>query len=162
MRLIGNMGFVNVFRRDRGFLFDANFKRVKSNYSQLKSILPNILGNSLPSHFSKLGTFNLSGLVKVTPDHIDTTLEVESEIGTTISDLQLTNIKNIDTAVYSGEVEFVDVDLGSFANNPKLGKVSLKADVSGSGFKIDNINTSFVGTVYSIYFNGYSLSLIHI
>ena len=156
MRLVGDMGFVNAITRGRGFLFDADFERVTSNYSQLKSILPNILGKSLPSHFKKLGDFDLSGLVNLTPDRMDATLTVVSEIGTTISDLQLTNIGDIDNASYSGEVEFIELDLGVFANNPDLGKVSLRADVDGGGFTVDNINTTILGNVSSITFKGYT------
>lgn len=162
MKIKGDMGFVNSFNLNRGFLFDADLENVTSNYYQLKSILPNVLGKKLPSSFSKLGTFNLEGLVRVTPDQMDATLSVKSEIGTIISDLQLTNISNIEEAVYGGEVEFVDLDLGKFAENDKLGKVSLRADVNGSGFNVDNINTTIIGTISKVDFNGYSYKNLNV
>lgn len=155
MKIIGNMGFVNAIKTSRGFVFDADLENVTANYFQLKSVLPNLLGKSLPSEFQRLGNFTLQGLVKVTPEQMDATLSVNSEIGNTISDLQLTNIDNIDEASYVGEVEFVDFDLGVFANDPILGKISLKADVNGSGFNVDNINTIIIGKVSSLQFNNY-------
>ncbi len=155
MRIVGNMGFVNAIKTSRGFVFDADLDNVTSNYYQLKSVLPNLLGRTLPTEFQRLGNFTLKGIVRVTPEQMDATLTVDSEIGTTISDLQLTNIDNIDEAEYVGEVEFQDFDLGIFANDPVLGKISLKADVNGSGFNVDNINTIIIGKVSSLFFNEY-------
>ncbi len=156
MKIIGDMGFVNAIKTSRGFVFDADIDNLTSNYSQLKSVLPNLLGKSLPSEFQRLGDFTLQGLVRITPEQMDATVSVESEIGTTISDLQLTNIDNIDDASYVGEIEFKDFDLGVFANDPVLGKISLKADVNGSGFNVDNISTIVIGKVSSLEFNKYN------
>ncbi|CAL2084722.1 translocation and assembly module TamB [Tenacibaculum sp. 190524A02b] len=155
MRIVGDLGFVNAIKTDRGFVFDADLKDVTANYYQLKSVLPNLLGKTLPSEFHKLGNFTMSGLVKITPEQMEATLNVDSEIGTTISDLQLTNIDNIDEAAYVGEIEFKDFDIGVFANDPLLGKISLRADVNGSGFNIDNINTTIIGKVSSLEFKEY-------
>ncbi len=155
MRIIGNMGFVNAIKTSRGFVFDADLDKVTANYHQLKSVLPNLLGKSLPSEFQRLGNFTMQGIIRVTPEQMDATLSVDSEIGTTISDLQLTNIDNIDEATYVGEVEFKDFDLGVFTNDPILGKISLKADVNGSGFNVDNINTIIIGKVSALTFNQY-------
>ncbi len=155
MKIIGDLGFVNALNTDRGFVFDADIKNVTANYYQLKSVLPNLLGRTLPSEFQRLGNFTMIGLVKVTPDQMEATLTVNSDIGTTISDLQLTNIDNIDFANYEGEVVFDNFDVGIFANDPLLGKISLSADVRGSGFDVDNISTSILGTVSSLEFNGY-------
>lgn len=162
MKVKGDMGFVNAVDTGRGFLFDADLKNVTANYSQMKGILPNVLGKKLPKGFSKFGTFNLSGIIKLTPDQMNATLSVGSEIGTTISDLQLTNISNIEEAVYGGEVEFINLDLGKFSENPNLGKVSLKADVNGSGFNVDNVNTTIIGTISSVDFRGYNYKNLNV
>ena len=42
----GDMGFVNSFNSKRGFIFDADLSQVSSNYNQLKSLLPNVLGKT--------------------------------------------------------------------------------------------------------------------
>lgn len=155
MRIIGDLGFVNALNTNRGFVFDADIKNVTANYFQLRNVLPNLLGKKLPTEFQRLGNFTMYGLVKVTPDQMEATLTVNSEIGTTVSDLQLTNIDNIDNATYIGEVELRGFDLGVFANDPLLGKISLKADVNGSGFDVDNVNTIIIGKVSSVEFNKY-------
>ncbi|WP_233188530.1 hypothetical protein [Tenacibaculum sp. SG-28] len=156
MKIIGDFGFVNVLNKERGFVFDANLKNVTSNYFQLRNVLPNLIGKSLPSEFKRLGYFTMTGLLKVTPVQMDATLSVTSEIGAIVSDLQLINVNSVDNASYSGEVEFDGFDVGVFTNDPKFGKLSLKADVNGSGFKIENINTTIIGNVESLDFNGYT------
>ncbi|WP_408024435.1 translocation/assembly module TamB domain-containing protein [Tenacibaculum sediminilitoris] len=155
MRIIGNMGFVNAVKTSRGFVFDADLANLTANHSQLRNVLPNLLGRNLPTEFQRLGNFTLNGIVKVTPEQMDATISVKSEIGTAISDLQLTNIDNIDEAEYTGEIEFKNFDLGVFANDPVLGTVSLKADVNGSGFNVENVNTIIIGKVSSLHFNEY-------
>ncbi len=155
MKIIGDMGFVNVLNLKRGFIFDADLDNVTSNYYQLKSVLPNLLGKTLPRELNRLGNFTMSGLTKITPDQIDATLTVNSDIGNIISDLQLTDIENIDNASYEGEVIFQDFDVGIFANDSIVGKMSMTADVNGSGFDVENINTTLIGKVSSLEFNGY-------
>ncbi|WGH76555.1 translocation/assembly module TamB domain-containing protein [Tenacibaculum tangerinum] len=155
MRIIGDLGFVNAVKTSRGFVFDADLDNLTANYHQLRSVLPNLMGKTLPTEFQRLGNFTLKGMVKVTPQQMDATISVKSEIGTAISDLQLMNIDAIDKADYTGEIEFRDFDLGVFANDPLLGTVSLKADVNGSGFNVENINTILIGKISSLHFNNY-------
>ena len=160
LKILGDLSFVNAVSYNRGFIFEGNLSSLSATHYELKSILPNVLGNTLPSEFDKLGKFNLKGYVKVTPDQIEAIVDVSSEIGSTISDLQITNIDDIDYAAYDGEIEFNDFHIGKFFNNPLFGKISLKGDVKGSGFKLDNINTSFIGDVSKIELKGYSYNNI--
>ncbi|WP_299625616.1 translocation/assembly module TamB [uncultured Tenacibaculum sp.] len=156
MVIRGDMGFVNSFNSERGFLFDADLERVSSNYNQLKSILPNVLGKTLPTTFKRIGNFSVSGLLKLTPEQMDATLNLDSDLGSTVSDLQLTNIDEIDNATYDGVIEFIDFNIGKFAENDDFKNVSLKADVHGSGFNVDNINSSIIGKVSKLDFRGYT------
>lgn len=162
MRFKGDMAFLNSFKPQRGFVFETHMNYIKSNYNQLKGILPNVLGKTMPTEFKKLGNFTITGLIKVTPEQMDATLTVNSEIGGTISDLQLTNIDDIDNAEYNGEVEFVDLDLAVLLGDELLGKTSLKADVQGSGFTAENLNTSLIGEISKIDFKGYTYQNLNI
>lgn len=156
MSFRGNTSFINSFNSERGFIFNSNIKKLTSNYKQLKSILPNVLGKTIPTQFKRLGDFTLQGLVKVTSKQIDATLNVKSEIGNFNSDLELTDIADIDNAEYVGDVEFIHFDLGKLINDPLLGKISLKTDVQGTGFNVNNINTSIIGRVMEVDFKGYT------
>ena len=156
MKIIADLGFKNALSSQRGFEFTGDLENVTASYNQLKRVLPNLLGKTLPTEFSRLGKFTLSGRTLITPEKMDAVIDVDSEIGTIISDLELTNIDDIDLASYSGEVEFQDFNIGKFVNDPILGKVTLSGDVNGSGFKVENINTSIIGKIENLEFNGYN------
>ncbi len=155
IKIEGNLSFVNAVSQERGFVFEGNLKTLSATYQNLKNILPNVLGNNLPSEFNKLGVFDLKGYIRVTPDQIQAEIEIKSQIGSAISDLQITNIDNIDYAVYDGVIQLTDFNIGTFFNDPLFGTVSLKGKVKGSGFKLDNINTAFNGKISKIKFKGY-------
>ena len=155
IKIEGDLSFVNAVSQERGFVFEGNLKTLSATYQNLKNILPNVLGNNLPSEFNKLGVFDLKGYIRVTPDQIQAEIEIKSQIGSAISDLQITNIDNIDYAVYDGVIQLTDFNIGTFFNDPLFGTVSLKGKVKGSGFKLDNINTAFNGKISKIKFKGY-------
>ncbi len=162
MKIVGNLKFKNAVDYEDGFIFEGDLKNVTANYFQLKNILPNILGNTLPSEFKRLGNFTLFGKTKITTEKMDANLTIKSAIGTTISNLSLTNINNIDYANYNGEIEFVDFNLGTFIENPLLGKISLKGNVKGKGFSLKNLETIIIGTISKLDFNGYNYKNITI
>lgn len=155
IKIRGDLSFVNVLKKENGFVFEGDLKNLTATHKELKRLLPNVLGKTLPTEFEKLGKFTILGKIRVTPMQISASLNLSSAIGGIISDLQLSNIDAIDNASYSGEMALRDFDIGVLFNDPTFGKVSLKGDVNGSGFKLDNINTSFIGEVAKLEFNQY-------
>ena len=156
IKLKGNLSFKNVVNTERGFVFNGDLTNLTATYSELKNILPNLLGKNLPSEFGKLGQFSIRGKINVTPSKMKATVDLQSQIGSVISDLEINNIDEIDTAAYIGDVELLDFNIGKFFNDPLFGKVSLKGAVNGSGFKLENINTKFVGNISELNFNSYT------
>ncbi|WP_299012439.1 translocation/assembly module TamB [uncultured Polaribacter sp.] len=156
IKVIGNLSFVNAVNTKRGFVFDGKLRNLSASYAELKNILPNVLGNTLPSEFSKFGRFTAKGNVRLTPTQISAAIALRSKIGTIVSDLEIDNINNIDNASYIGDLELTDFDMGAFFNNPLFGLVSLKGDVNGSGFTLNNINTAFIGTISALNFKEYT------
>ena len=156
IKLVGNLFFENLINTERGFVFEGDIKNLTATHKELKKILPNILGKTLPSEFNKLGKFTLIGIVKVTPNQIIADVELDSEIGTVVSDLSLINIDDIDYADYEGSIGFDKFDIGEFFNDPLFGLLSLRGDVKGEGFKLENIKTSFIGKISRIDFQRYS------
>ena len=156
LKILGDLSFVNAVNRERGFIFEGNLKSLTATYRGLKDILPNVLGTILPPELGEFGEFNLKGHIKVTPTQMEATTSVASEIGSLISDLLISNIDAIDTAEYKGEIELNDFDIGAFLNDSLFGEISLKGDVNGSGFNLDDVNTSFIGNISELQFKGYS------
>ncbi len=154
--IVGDIHVVNSLNTENGFSVDAKLKNLTSDYNQLKNLLPNILGRSLPSTFKELGRFYISGNTFITSSTIDAQLKMKSDLGTTISDLKLTNIDNIDKASYKGHVKIIDFELGKFVSDSLIGQLSLEADINGRGFTLEAINTKIKGNISKHQYKGYT------
>lgn len=156
----GNLSFVNVVNKNRGFIFEGKLNNLTATRKELRRILPNILGKNIPTEFNQLGKFTLKGDIRVTPELMKADVFINSEIGATKTNLEITNIDDIDFAEYNGKIALESFDIGVFFNDPLFGVVSLQGDVNGSGFRLDNINTSFIGKVSELNFKAYSYTNI--
>lgn len=162
IKIIGDMQFINAINSEKGFSFNGDLKNVTANYAELKSVLPNLLGKTLPTEFKRLGNFTIKGKTIIKNEELDIDIAVYSRIGTTKADLELTNITNIDESSYKGNIELIDFNIGRFFNDSYFGRVSLSGDVSGTGFRIDNVNTGIVGIIRSIEFNDYTYQNLNV
>jgi len=152
----GDFNFRNMFNDREPFKMDAQMKNVTSSYYQLRGLLPRILGkNILPTSFQKFGQFTVRGDAQITESSIDAKINLNTAIGSSYSDLQMTNINDIDDASYLGFISLIDFDLGDFLNDQKFGKTSLDVNVEGRGFISEYLNTEAIGAIYSMEFNGY-------
>lgn len=161
IRIEGDLSFVNAVNSENGFVFQGDFKNMMATQKELKSILPNLLGKTLPSSFDKLGQFNLQGTVFATPTQVIADVILSSSIGKAIADLEIGNVDNIDFATYSGKVSLENFRIGVLFNDATFGKVSLIGTVKGSGFRLDNINTKFNGNVSQLVYNDYNYKNIN-
>ncbi len=158
----GDFHFINAITRENGFSLNSTIQSLSSDYESLKQLLPNILGNTLPSTFAKLGRFTITGQSYITKELVNAKLTIHSALGKTISDLKMTNIDDIDNARYTGKVEFVDLDFGKIVQDSLIGKLSFVADVDGKGFTLEKINTSFKGNISKHQYKGYTYSDIDV
>lgn len=153
----GDINFKNLFNsQENNFLMDGNFRNLSSNYRDLKALLPNVLGKSIPSTFEKLGDFSMNGTSRITTSDIVANLEINTGLGYIISDLTMKKLDDIDNASYKGNIILDNFNIGEFLGDQTLNTVSMNMDVDGKGFTIANLNTKLVGDVYSVDYNGYS------
>ena len=152
----GDFNFKNLFTKEAPFIMEAKMKNVTSTYYELRSLMPNIMSSkSLSSTFSKFGHFTIRGTATVTESSVKTKVNLNTAIGSSYADLELTDFNNIENAAYNGFVSLIDFDLGNFIENNKLGKATLDFNVEGKGFVKDKLNTEVIGEIYSINFNNY-------
>ncbi len=152
----GDFNFKNLFNKQKPFILDAQMKNVTSSYYQLNALLPNLIGNSLPSTFSKLGQFTIRGDAVITNSSVEAKVNLNTAIGSSYSDIVLSDFNNIDDATYKGFISLIDFDLGDFVENKSLGKTTLDFNVEGQGFVRDKLNTEVIGQIYTIEFNRYT------
>ena len=151
----GDFNFKNLFNPKGVFSLTADMRNVTSNYYELRALLPNILGDVLPSSIQKLGQFTVRGDAVITESSIRTEANINTQIGKSYVDLELTDIDQIDNASYEGFVALIDFDLGNLLESGDVGVTNLDFNVEGKGFVQENLNTEVIGEIYSLRFNGY-------
>ncbi|HLT50734.1 MAG TPA: translocation/assembly module TamB domain-containing protein, partial [Arenibacter sp.] len=151
----GNFNFKDLFNPQGDFSLEADMRNVTSSYYELRALLPNILGDVLPSSIQKLGQFTIRGDALITESSIRTRANINTLIGSSYVDLELTDIDQIDNASYEGFVALIDFDLGNLIESDNVGVANLDFNVEGKGFVQENLNTEVIGEIYSLQFNGY-------
>ncbi len=151
----GDFEFDNMFSQEAPFIMRSDIDNLTSSYYQLRSLLPNILGKNIPSSIQRLGQFTIRGDAEVTETSLDVQINLNTAIGSSYTDLQMTNIQTIDDASYIGFVSLIDFDLGKFVPNDQLGLATMDVNVEGKGFIAEYLNTEVIGEVYKLEFNDY-------
>nr|WP_299484954.1 translocation/assembly module TamB domain-containing protein [uncultured Allomuricauda sp.] len=158
----GDFEFYNMMSKEAPFIMRADMKNLTSSYYQLRSILPNILGKNIPSSFQKLGQFTIRGDAEVTETSLDVQINLNTDIGSSYTDLQMTNIHTIDDASYIGFISLIDFNLGNFVEDDQLGLATLDVNVEGKGFISEYLNTEVIGEVYKLEYNNYEYNNLRV
>lgn len=156
-KIYGNIDFKNVFNSEPNtFYMDGRFSNLSSTYNDLKNLLPEVLGSTIPSSFDRLGMFTVVGRSQITASTVVANIEIDTELGFVDSSLNITKTDDIDNATYNGNIIFEKFDFGTFLNDPNVGLASLDFDVNGNGFILDNIDTQVKGDVFEVEYNDYN------
>lgn len=156
-RVYGDINFKNLFSKAvDDFYMNGNFSNLSSTYKDLKGLLPNVLGEAIPTSFDRLGYFTITGNSQVTASKVLADIEIDTELGFVDSDLEITKINDIDNADYKGNIIFEQFDFGVFLNDPNVGKASLNVNVDGKGFTTEKVDTKVTGEVFELFYNKYN------
>jgi hypothetical protein len=156
-RIYGDINFKNLFNKEEdNFYMNANFSYLSSTYKDLKALLPNVLGETIPSSFDRLGQFTITGNSQITTSKIIADIKINTDLGFVDSNLEIEKINDIDNANYKGKVIFKEFDFGVFLDDSNVGLASLNFDVKGSGFTAENIDTKVTGDVFEVDYNNYN------
>ena len=158
----GNLAFVNALDTKKSFSFDGDLKKVTANYDNLKGVLPNLIQKSLPKEIKRLKDFTIKGSTVIKENKIDVNVNLLSRIGFAKADINFTNTNDFDKANYKGNLELINFNLGSLLNESLLGKITLVADINGTGFNLQNVNTGVIGVVKELEFNDYNYQNINV
>ncbi|MEL0456560.1 translocation/assembly module TamB domain-containing protein [Flavobacteriaceae bacterium SZ-1-7] len=159
----GDIKFKNLFNKEPGnFYMDGDFSNLSSTYKDLKSLLPNVLGNAIPSSFDRLGNFTIVGNSQITSSTVIANIQTDTELGFVDSNLKITNVNDIDNADYRGKIIFENFDFGTFLNDPNVGTASLDFDVNGKGFVTKTIDTQVKGDIFQLEYNKYNYQNIKV
>jgi hypothetical protein len=156
-KIDGDINFKNLFSKSSDdFSMEGDFSELSSNYYKLTTLLPNVLGESIPKIFKELGNFKITGTTKITTNTIDAKLQMATDIGYVKSDLAIQNVNSIENASYKGNVVLTSFNLGKLLGEKDLGNTTLNLDINGKGFNKNNLNSSLKGNVSTITYNKYT------
>ncbi|SEQ33613.1 Family of unknown function [Hyunsoonleella jejuensis] len=156
-KVYGDIVFKNLFSKAANdFLMDGKFTNLTSTYKDLKALLPNVLGDAIPSSFDRLGKFKIKGNSQITASEVRANIKMDTELGFVNSNLHITNINDIDNASYKGRIVLDTFNLGTFIEDSKVGKVSLDLNVDGRGLLAETIDTEVKGDIYELNYNNYN------
>ena len=162
-RVYGDIKFKNLFSKEEDdFYMNGNFTNLSSTYGDLKALLPNVLGDAIPTAFDRLGYFTIVGNSQVTSSKVIADIEIDTELGFVDSNLEITKINDIDNADYKGKIIFEQFDFGTFLEDPKVGKASLDVNVDGKGFTSEKIDTKVKGEIFELFYNDYNYNNIKV
>lgn len=157
----GDINFKNLFaKKGQKFSMYASFNKLTSSYNDLIVILPNILGNKLPTSLKKLGRFTARGTANISTTAVEADFSMITALGKVTSNLQIQNIDVIDRASYVGNVILENFDIGTLFDQKELGKISFNIDVDGKGFKREYLNTAIKGDISQIDYKNYNYTNI--
>lgn len=159
--LEGFINFKNLLgTEDQKFYMNGKFDKLKSNYDDVVSILPNVLGKKLPVILKKLGDISIIGNAQITTTSIKANLAMTTALGHVKSNFKIKDMDQSDKAAYVGYVVLNDFNIGNLLDNKDLSIVSLNIDVDGKGFSEKYLNTALKGSVSKLDYNKYTYSNI--
>jgi TamB, inner membrane protein subunit of TAM complex len=131
--------------------FDLNIKNLQSSSKDVAQFVPK---GTIPSNIQLPANFNTKGTFKGTINNFATDLKLVSSFGN--AKIKATfDQRRKDFEKYNAQTELDNFDLGKLIKNDSIGKISLKANVKGSGLNPKTANATVDGTILKADFNDY-------
>ncbi len=115
-----------------------------------------IFTDSLPELLNQIEFIAYKGFLEGNVNSYNLVGDLTTNLGEINSDLYLNFNENFSNATYKGQVGIEDFSLGQLLQNDSLGKISLTANVNGSGLSLDSLNAALDAKVALFQFNNYS------
>lgn len=162
-KIIGSINFKNLFpSKSQQFYMNGKFRSLTTTYDDLVTILPNVLGESLPEMLKKIGKVDLVGTTELTQQNIQANFVMKTDIGNVTSDFVILNMNQFAKAKYKGNIDLQNFNLGVLLDEKDLGQTNLKLAVDGVGFDQKSLNTAVKGEVFKMNYNNYTYSNIEL
>ena len=146
---------MNLLDPEKEIYIQADSHNVLTNYYDLRRFMPNVLGTVIPIELKSLGNIIYIGNSSFIGDKLVTNSNLLSSIGRAKIDFSMSNIDNIDFALYKGNVVLKDFNLGKIVKTASLGRVTANLDFNGRGFNVNTVDTEISGKISSLEFEKY-------
>jgi len=160
-RFNGDFKFKNLFN-DEIYLIEGYNHVIRTNYFDLRRLLPNVIGQDLPQELKTFGNFTVRGNSEIQGNTIITNSLVKTAVGEANLDAELGNVDDFKNAYYKGSVVFNQFNIGTVSATKSLGNISADLTFEGRGFDAETVNTELSGNIDSFYFNNYNYQNINV
>ena len=134
-------------------LINIEVDKLETSISDLTSVIPNFRP---PENFFKLGNINFNGRFDGFVYNFVAFGELNTALGTAISDMQLDLSEGRNNAKYSGALELDNFNLKKWSGNNDFELVNLKTNVkNGSGLVLNNAKADLDATLNSFTYKGH-------
>jgi hypothetical protein len=140
-------------------VMDLNFEQVSTNKQDIDFILARATGSKksiLPEITNKLGTINFKGRFTGYINDFKSLGEFKTKAGRLVTDFNMKMGKN-SVPTYSGTLKAFDFNIGEVLDRSDLGRTTLSAIISGTGFKIKSLQEKIKSDIKYVDVNSLSL-----
>ncbi len=134
-------------------------KNLVTNYADLKEVpVPPFESKkklTVTPEIMKLGTMRFKGTFTGLYNDFYAYGDFSSALGKLSSDLSVQHSDTLKKEFYKGKLKSTDFDFGKFFDLPSLGKVTMNANVDGSGLSLEEIAAKLNGTINALELNNY-------
>lgn len=138
--------------------FDLKIKDFQSGSKDISEFVPK---GTIPNSIQLPSKFSTKGTIKGTIANFNTDMNLVSSFGNAkikaTFDQRIKNQEN-----YNAQTELDNFDLGKFIKNDSIGKITLKANIKGSGLNPKTATASLKGIIRKAYFNKYTYQNLNV
>jgi hypothetical protein len=137
---------------------ELDFDQIATNKADLDFLYSNFVGKpnaKVPDIISKFGNVNFSGRFTGLQNDFVAYGTFKTKLGRFDPDINL-KINKAGVPSYSGKLDTYAFDLGSLLDEQTLGRVTMVANVKGSGDALKNLNETLDAKISELNFKGYN------
>ncbi|MEJ7778509.1 MAG: translocation/assembly module TamB domain-containing protein [Daejeonella sp.] len=143
---------------------DLKFDQLSTNKKDLDLIIARAIGSKrslIPPIANKFGNVNFKGRFTGLANDFIASGELKTRLGRVVTNLNM-KINSSGYPTYKGIVKAYDFNLGELLDRNDLGRTTLTANISGSGFNFNSLQERFKSNISYFDYNGYRYSNINI
>jgi hypothetical protein len=136
---------------------ELNFEQIATNKADLDYLYSNFTGTAnrhVPAIIAKFGNVNFSGRFTGLQNDFVAYGTFKTKLGRFDPDINL-KFNKAGVPAYSGKINTYAFNLGSLLNEKTLGRVTLNANINGSGDNLKNLNEKLNARISALNFKGY-------
>jgi len=121
--------FSNLFSDENDYLLDFDFKNINTSSQEINSVIPEIFGTIIPSSIKGLGEFKFDGSITINSNQVESDFNLSIQKGVVNASLNISDLSNIDNAIYNGYIKGKNIDVSKFINFKAIGNSNFEFNI---------------------------------